>query len=108
MSSMKTKTINLCVADTDASAVVEVDQAGKLHFSYTGFHYITKTLFRPYRIITYSQCQVLTYDFTTYRSRSLRKLGSKYLKKTGPCLRHYRNRETYLHIKCNVVWNPTI
>lgn len=39
MSSMKTKTLNLCVADTDASAVVEVDQAGKLHFSYTWFHY---------------------------------------------------------------------
>lgn len=37
MSSMKTKTLNLCVADMDASAVDEVNQAGKLHFSYTGF-----------------------------------------------------------------------
>lgn len=32
---MKTKTLNLCVV----VEVVEVDQAGKLHFSYTWFHY---------------------------------------------------------------------
>lgn len=50
---LKTKTLNLCVTDRDASVVVEVDQAGQLRFRYTMFHYIAKKSFRLYGIITY-------------------------------------------------------
>lgn len=43
----------LSLADRDASAVVEDDQAGQLRFRYTRFQYITNKLFRPYGIINY-------------------------------------------------------
>lgn len=77
MLSLKTKNLNLCVADRDASAVFEVDQAGQLLFRYTRFHYITKKLFRPYGIITYRKCRVLTSDFNNLYIQILNEVGFK-------------------------------
>lgn len=65
------KNLDICVADSDAGALVVVDQAGKLRFRYTGFQ-----LFRPYGITTDSQCRIITSDFNNLNIHILEEDGS--------------------------------
>jgi tripartite motif-containing protein 2/3 len=55
--------MDICVADYGASAVIVVNETGKLHFRYAGHSSSTKPKnFQPQGITTDSQSQILTAD----------------------------------------------
>lgn len=52
--------LNVCVSDRGAGAVVVVNQAGKLRFTYTGPPFPTNETFKPVGITSDNQGQILT------------------------------------------------
>ena len=61
------RNLNICVADSNARAVVVVSAAGKLRFRYTGPPSTHGESFYPHGITTDSRANIMTSDFGNHR-----------------------------------------
>ncbi|XP_052696009.1 tripartite motif-containing protein 2-like, partial [Crassostrea angulata] len=69
------RNLDICVADCEAGAVVVVNHAGKLRFRYTGHTSHVFGVFRPFGIISDSQCWILISDYYNHNIHVVDKDG---------------------------------